>query len=256
MSRYVLGIDTSNYCTSLCLLSDAGEIMADKRKWLPVARGMKGVRQSDGVFHHVRQLADLWCSVTVPDSARLAAVCASSAPRPVEGSYMPVFTVGVNWGRSLAHAAGVPFYETTHQEGHIAAALGAADREVEEDVLTVLHLSGGYIGHAARAAFGVRLSNKKSGRFYRFVCRSTRGPDWRGVRFVFPSWARTRAAGARVAATPISSCISTGDTLFVFGSGNCAEAPFGDGAASRCRHRPRRGKRHCQNGGKKSSQRF
>jgi N6-L-threonylcarbamoyladenine synthase len=159
MSRYVLGIDTSNYCTSLCLLSDAGEIMADKRKWLPVARGMKGVRQSDGVFHHVRQLADLWCSVTVPDCARLAAVCASSAPRPVEGSYMPVFTVGVNWGRSLAHAAGVPFYETTHQEGHIAAALGAADREVEEDVLTVLHLSGGTSDmlHVRRLASGFQI---------------------------------------------------------------------------------------------------
>lgn len=143
MTRYVLGIDTSNYCTSLCLLTQSGEIIADKRKWLPVPRGEKGLRQSEGIFHHMRQLADLWCSVDIHGDAELAAVCASRAPRPAEGSYMPVFTVGVNWGRSLAHVAGVPFYRTTHQEGHIAAAIETADQTIEADTITVLHLSGG-----------------------------------------------------------------------------------------------------------------
>ena len=143
MTRYVLGIDTSNYCTSLCLLTQSGEIIADKRKWLPVPRGEQGLRQSEGIFHHMRQLADLWCSVDIHGDAELAAVCASRAPRPAEGSYMPVFTVGVNWGRSLAHMVDVPFYRTTHQEGHIAAAIDTADRSIEAEIFTALHLSGG-----------------------------------------------------------------------------------------------------------------
>ncbi|WP_054949515.1 Kae1-like domain-containing protein [Numidum massiliense] len=144
MNGYILGIDTSNYCTSLCLLDAAGDIVAERRKWLPVPRGARGLRQGEGVFHHVQQLGELWCSIDLPVEGALVGVCASTAPRPSEKSYMPVFTVGRNWGQSLAHLQRVPFFETTHQEGHIAAALGTADRPLDRiQSFTALHLSGG-----------------------------------------------------------------------------------------------------------------
>lgn len=143
MRRYSLGVDTSNYCTSICLITESGDIVAEEREWLPVALGEKGMRQSDGVFHHVKQLADLWCAMPLQKDMEISAVCASVAPRPAEGSYMPVFTVGTHWGRSLAHAYQVPFYQTTHQEGHIAAALRTSDCRVQPDTFTVMHLSGG-----------------------------------------------------------------------------------------------------------------
>ena len=37
--KYYLGIDTSNYTTSLCLLSDDGELVGDVRQVLEVAPG-------------------------------------------------------------------------------------------------------------------------------------------------------------------------------------------------------------------------
>jgi N6-L-threonylcarbamoyladenine synthase len=51
-----LGIDTSNYTTSVAIFnSDTKEIIS-KKKLLPVKEGEKGLRQSDAVFHHTVQL--------------------------------------------------------------------------------------------------------------------------------------------------------------------------------------------------------
>ena len=59
MSVY-LGIDTSNYTTSVCLYnSDDGSVIS-RRKLLPVREGELGLRQSDAVFHHVQQLPALF----------------------------------------------------------------------------------------------------------------------------------------------------------------------------------------------------
>ena len=48
----VLGIDTSNYTTSVSAFD--GEKMIFRKKLLPVKNGEKGMRQSDAVFHHIR----------------------------------------------------------------------------------------------------------------------------------------------------------------------------------------------------------
>ena len=54
-----LGIDTSNYTTSMALLDwESGKIMQQK-KLLPVEKGKLGLRQSEALFQHVRQLPDL-----------------------------------------------------------------------------------------------------------------------------------------------------------------------------------------------------
>ena len=51
-----LGIDTSNYATSLAVFdTDAGEVVCDCKKFLPVKEGQLGLRQSDALFHHTGQ---------------------------------------------------------------------------------------------------------------------------------------------------------------------------------------------------------
>ena len=50
-----IGIDTSNYTTSLCLVKN-GEVIKNTRRLLPVAENERGLRQSDALFHHTKAL--------------------------------------------------------------------------------------------------------------------------------------------------------------------------------------------------------
>lgn len=138
----VLGIDTSCYTTSVALAAQ-GRILGQKRRLLTVEQGERGLMQSEGVFQHVNRLpALLEDMMTEAGDVQIEAVCASTRPRPVEGSYMPVFTVGTGYARALATALHVPFLETSHQEGHIRAALVDTDLKPGGRFLA-LHLSGG-----------------------------------------------------------------------------------------------------------------
>ena len=93
---WVLGFDTSNYATSLAVFDTcAGEVVYDKKKFLPVKPGQLGLRQSDAVFHHTEALPGLLEQLgQQADLTRVEAVGVSVKPRPVEGSYMPCFLVG------------------------------------------------------------------------------------------------------------------------------------------------------------------
>ncbi|MBQ1225582.1 MAG: O-sialoglycoprotein endopeptidase, partial [Clostridia bacterium] len=82
-----LGIDTSNYTTSAAVVSDDGTLVADSRLPVKVASGGRGIRQSDAVFAHVKNLPDVMAGVGDIISS-LGAVGVSYAPRAVEGSYM------------------------------------------------------------------------------------------------------------------------------------------------------------------------
>ena len=53
----VLGLDTSNYTTSIAFLSDDGG--ENCSRLLPVKPGELGLRQSDAVFHHTKSLPEL-----------------------------------------------------------------------------------------------------------------------------------------------------------------------------------------------------
>ena len=75
---------------------------------------------------------------------RVDAVGVSEKPRPVEGSYMPCFLTGLAVAQGLALARGVPLVRTTHQQGHIAAALlSAAGASLFARRVLVFHISGG-----------------------------------------------------------------------------------------------------------------
>ena len=55
-NEIVLGIDTSNYTTSLCIADTSGNVLKNIKCPLPVKEGEVGLRQSDAVFHHTKNL--------------------------------------------------------------------------------------------------------------------------------------------------------------------------------------------------------
>lgn len=141
----ILGIDTSNYTTSFAVFdSEAGNILQSK-KLLPVEKGKKGLRQSDAVFHHTRQIpeviSDLKDKCVFPE-----AVGVSVRPRPADGSYMPCFLVGEAVAEAVAASTGCKLYKTSHQTGHILAALysaGMLSLIKEKCDFLAFHVSGG-----------------------------------------------------------------------------------------------------------------
>ncbi len=140
-----LGIDTSNYTTSAALYDSESKTVIQRKKLLPVKGGQLGLRQSDAVFHHTAQLHSLFEELVKDvDTKQIAAVGASSRPRPVDGSYMPCFSVGLNTAKIISAALKVPCFEFSHQEGHISAALLSADREdLFDKKFLAFHVSGG-----------------------------------------------------------------------------------------------------------------
>ena len=54
-----VGIDTSNYTTSAAICDESGTIVANFKRPLPVAEGGCGLRQSDALFAHVKNLPSL-----------------------------------------------------------------------------------------------------------------------------------------------------------------------------------------------------
>ena len=138
----VLGIDTSCYTTS-CALADETGLLGQQRRLLTVEMGGRGLMQSEAVFQHVGRLPSL-IEELLEEAGHpvIEGVCASTRPRPVEGSYMPVFTVCEGFARSVAAALNAPFFATSHQEGHIRAAM-VDTRLTPRDSFLALHLSGG-----------------------------------------------------------------------------------------------------------------
>jgi N6-L-threonylcarbamoyladenine synthase len=136
-SEIFLGIDTSAYTTSIAAVSQ-GKILLDKRKMLKVPQGGRGLRQSEAVFSHVRNLRELFASTEVKN---LSAVASSEKPCPFEGSYMPVFCVGASHAAAAAAVAGVPLYSLTHQHGHIYSSF--FDNNIPDGKYGAFHVSGG-----------------------------------------------------------------------------------------------------------------
>lgn len=137
----VLGIDTSCYTTSVAAADENG-VLASNRQLLPVQAGARGLRQSEAVFAHIRQLPALY-EKTLTDlcGRRPDAVCVSAHPRDDETSYMPVFLSGLSFARVAAASFQVPLLTTTHQRGHVRAAL--EDSGLTASPYLALHLSGG-----------------------------------------------------------------------------------------------------------------
>ncbi|WP_418792364.1 O-sialoglycoprotein endopeptidase [Phosphitispora sp. TUW77] len=136
-----LGIDTSCYTTSLAVVDGEGNLISDVRRILNVRSGERGLAQNEAVFQHINNLPSLFQRV-LSDNSTFAGVAASICPRPVKGSYMPVFKVAESYGHSIAAILNVPFTGVSHQEGHLAAGIMSAGGPQSGEFMAV-HLSGG-----------------------------------------------------------------------------------------------------------------
>ena len=145
MSRWYLGVDTSNYRTSAALFDAETGAWHNAGRLLDVPAGSIGLRQSDALFQHTLHLHEMIARLPQENCREIRAVCVSTRPRAVEGSYMPCFLAGVNTARSAAHLLGVPLYECSHQQGHLAAAALSAQAFdwLFGGALYAWHLSGG-----------------------------------------------------------------------------------------------------------------
>lgn len=139
-----LGIDTSNYTTSVAAYDSESKRVIQYKKLLPVKKGEKGLRQSDAVFHHTRQFPALIKELTENVDGDFSAVGVSVKPRMIDGSYMPCFTVGSTNAVSISSVMRIPMYEFSHQQGHIMAALYSAGKtELINEPFIAFHVSGG-----------------------------------------------------------------------------------------------------------------
>lgn len=143
---FYLGIDTSNYTTSLAICDEYGNVVANIKKLLDVKEGERGLRQSDAVFAHIKNIPELTSKIKeIIKDGKIVAVGVSTKPRDVEGSYMPCFLSGKAVAYGIGAAVNVPVYEFSHQVGHIMAALyscGCANEIVDRDFIA-FHVSGG-----------------------------------------------------------------------------------------------------------------
>ncbi len=140
----ILGIDTSNYTTSACVIDEAGQIVYESASLLKVKKGQKGLRQSEAFFQHVHQLTTILEDLSQQvDIHQITCVAVSEKPRNVEGSYMPVFNAGVLFSKNFAivNQADIKYY--THQEGHLMAAMATSSLGIIKTPFLGMHLSGG-----------------------------------------------------------------------------------------------------------------
>lgn len=143
MSKLYLGIDTSNYRTSVAVVDPECRVLTQKAVLLDVPEGKRGLRQSDAFFMHSNRMPlyieEVFASIEPSD---IAAVGVSERPRRVEGSYMPCFLAGVNAARTVASSLRIPVYGFSHQEGH-AAAVMESEGDPPAPRTLFFHLSGG-----------------------------------------------------------------------------------------------------------------
>lgn len=141
-----IGIDTSNYTTSLSVVDIEGCVIDNLKIPLFVKEGERGLRQSDAVFLHTKNLPELFLKAK-DRFTEYSPVCVgvSTAPRNREGSYMPCFLAGKASAYAVASTMEIPVYEFSHQNGHIMAAAYSSEmpQELLEKPFLAFHVSGG-----------------------------------------------------------------------------------------------------------------
>ena len=143
--KIVVGIDTSNYTTSVALITTDGELVANIKRPLPVKTGERGLRQSDAVFAHIKNLPSAMEEAkTYMADSECVAIGVSEKPRNAIGSYMPCFLSGVAAAESVSALCSAPIYKFSHQCGHIMAALYSSKRfDLFDKTFCAVHVSGG-----------------------------------------------------------------------------------------------------------------
>ena len=165
MTNCFIGIDTSNYTTSAAVCTEMGEVVANFKIPLPVKFGECGLRQSDAVFAHVKNLPEIMQRLKsfLRDVYHPMAIGVSARPREADGSYMPCFLSGVAAAEAFAAGLDIPLLQFSHQDGHIMAAAYSAgvEKEILNSRFAAFHVSGGttevLIAEPKRYGFSVTL---------------------------------------------------------------------------------------------------
>lgn len=143
MSKYLLGIDTSCYTTSIAIVDVNRKLLFDERRILEVKKGNRGLRQSEAVFQHIKNFPMLYKKTTQEiDTKDIIKVCCSSKPRNLEDSYMPVFLSGMSMAKTISETLKTDYEEFSHQEGHIEAAKWSS-KSLKTNKFIAVHISGG-----------------------------------------------------------------------------------------------------------------
>lgn len=147
MTKYYLGVDTSNYTTSLALVDQNGQVLENIKKMLTVKTGARGLRQAEAHYQHTNHLPLLIAELAKKVSLKkhLSGIGVSTQPRRQKDSYMPVFLAGYAMAKVLSEVLSVPVIEVSHQENHLEAALYSAGL-IWDDLpkhFTAVHYSGG-----------------------------------------------------------------------------------------------------------------
>ncbi len=137
-----LGIDTSCYTTSVSLIAEEGDLLADERIVLHVPPGHRGLSQSEMVYQHVRNLPVLFSRLPHGFLKHTAGIGVSAFPRRRQDSYMPAFLAGRGTAEILSLSAGIPLWTFSHQENHAMAAIREFPSLWGQNFY-LLHLSGG-----------------------------------------------------------------------------------------------------------------
>ncbi|WP_195939788.1 Kae1-like domain-containing protein [Romboutsia sp. 1001713B170131_170501_G6] len=141
-NNIIIGIDTSCYTTSIAAISLDKKVIFNEKILLKVKKDSKGLRQSEAVFQHINNLGEIDSKIkSIINKYNVVGICASTKPRPIKKSYMPVFTVGYNFSKLCSTMIGCDLYETTHQENHIEASL--LNNKLNEERFLSVHMSGG-----------------------------------------------------------------------------------------------------------------
>ncbi len=143
--KVILGIDTSNYTTSVAIVDIDGRVIGNLKCPLRVKEGERGLRQSDALFLHTVNIPSLMQQVReILNGNTPVAIGVSQRPRNIEGSYMPCFLAGVSAAESISSVSGIPLYSFSHQCGHIMAAVISSGKEsILDDEFAAFHISGG-----------------------------------------------------------------------------------------------------------------
>lgn len=120
MTKLYIGIDTSNYTTSIGVIDENNNVVLDLRKTLEVKDNNRGLRQQEAVFQHLNNLPllidELSNKINFND---IETISVSTRPRNLFDSYMPVFVVGKNQAYIISKVLDAKYIEFSHQEGHI-----------------------------------------------------------------------------------------------------------------------------------------
>ena len=135
-----LGIDSSNYTTSVAVLNEDLSY-SNIKQVLKVKTGERGLRQSDAFYQHINKFPEL---INRLDFSDVNAIGVSSKPTNDIESYMPCFNAGVRIAEILSEVLKVKLFTFSHQNGHIASALLSSNQfELINKQFIAFHVSGG-----------------------------------------------------------------------------------------------------------------